>query len=83
MGISGRGGLEAICLHCAGGIDQGEEGEDDVFGERRPSIAKTCEARVDERQSVPIGDGVSLLRRCKARGGSKDSVNPSLVLASP
>ncbi len=35
-------GLEAIRLHDAGRVDEGENHEDDVLGERTPGRAKAC-----------------------------------------
>jgi hypothetical protein len=40
-------GSEAIRLHRASGIGQCEDGEDNVLGERRPSLATTIEARIN------------------------------------
>jgi hypothetical protein len=45
-GISRRG-LEAIRLHDAGRVDEGEDGEDDVPGEGGPGRAKACEPGVN------------------------------------
>jgi hypothetical protein len=38
--------LEAIRLHDAGRVDEGEDREDDVLGERTPGRAKAFEAGV-------------------------------------
>jgi hypothetical protein len=50
-GISGRG-LEAIRIHCAGRVDEGKDGEDDVLGERSPGRAKAFETGVSRCQIV-------------------------------
>jgi hypothetical protein len=54
----------AVCLHYAGRVDEGEDGEDDVLGERSPSGTKACELGVNRCQIMPTGAGVALLRRC-------------------
>jgi hypothetical protein len=56
--------LEAVCLHCAGRVDEGEDGELDVLGERSPGRAKAWESGVNRCQIVQIGAWVALLRRC-------------------
>jgi hypothetical protein len=56
--------LEATRLHEASRLDEGEDGEDDVLGERCPSRTKALEACVNRRQIVRIGARVALLRRC-------------------
>src|SRR5262249_37959974 len=60
-----RRGLEAIRLHYAARVDQGE---DDVPGERTPGRAKALQACVNRRQIVQIGARVALLRRCQRKG---------------
>jgi hypothetical protein len=65
--ILGRG-LEAVRLHYAGRVDQGENGEDDVLGERSPGCAKACEASVNRCHFVQIRAWVALLRRCWREG---------------
>ena len=47
-----------------------------MLGERRPGLAKTCEARVNRCQVVSIGAGVTLLRRCRGKPR-----NPWVVVA--
>lgn len=61
-GVSRRG-FEAIRLHYARRVDEGEDGEDDVLEERSPSGAKACEPGVNRCPFVPIGAGVAVLRR--------------------
>jgi hypothetical protein len=53
-GFSGRGS-EATRLHFARRVDESEDGEDDVFGERSPGRTKAHEACVNRRQIVQIG----------------------------
>jgi hypothetical protein len=65
--VSGRG-LEAIRLHYVGRVDECEDGQDDVLGERSPGRAKACEAGVNRCQIVAIGAWVALLRRCQREG---------------
>ena len=65
--ISGRG-LEADRLPYAGRVDQGEDGEDDVLGERSPDPANALESGVNRWQIVQIGARVALLRRCQRDG---------------
>jgi hypothetical protein len=60
--------LEAIRLHDAGRVDEGEDREDDVLGERTPGRADAFESGVNRRQIVQIGAGVALLRRCEREG---------------
>ena len=60
--------MEAICLHYAGRVDEREDGEDDVLGERSPGGAKACEPWVNRCQVVQIGAWVALLRRCWLEG---------------
>jgi hypothetical protein len=60
--------LAAIRLNCAGRVDEGKDGEDDVLGERSPGGAKACESGVNRWQIVQIGDRVALLRRCQRQG---------------
>jgi hypothetical protein len=62
-GFSGRG-LEAIRLHYASGVDEGEDGEHDVLRERTPGRTNECEPGVNRRQIVRIGARAALLRRC-------------------
>ena len=57
--------MEAFRLHDAARVDEREDCEDDVFGERSPGRANACEPRVNRCQIVPIGAGVALLRRCQ------------------
>ena len=45
IGVSGRG-LEVFRLHCAGRVDEGDDGQDDVLGERTPGRTKTFEPGV-------------------------------------
>ena len=59
-----RVGQSAIRFHYAGGLDNSENGEDDVLEERRPGFAKACKPGVNWRQLLPIGAGAALLRRC-------------------
>jgi hypothetical protein len=56
--------LEAFRLHYAGRVDEREDGEDDVLGERAPARAKAREPGVNRCQIVQIGACVALLRRC-------------------
>jgi hypothetical protein len=63
--ISERG-LEAIRFKCAGRVDERENGEDDVLGERTPSRANAFEPGVNRCQIVQLGAWVALLRRCQA-----------------
>jgi hypothetical protein len=53
--------LEAIRLHDAGRVD---EGEDDVLGKQSPSRTEACEAGVKRCAIVKIDAWVALLRRC-------------------
>jgi hypothetical protein len=53
--------LEAI----AGRVEESDDGEDDVLGERSPGRTKACEAGVNGCQIVQIDAGVALLRRCQ------------------
>jgi hypothetical protein len=50
-GVSGRW-LEAIRLHTAARVDQGEDGEDDVLGERSPGCTQAFETGVNRCQIV-------------------------------
>ena len=47
--LSGRG-LEAFRLHDAARVDEREDCEDDVFGERSPGRANACESGVNRCQ---------------------------------
>jgi hypothetical protein len=44
--------MESFGLHYAGRVDEGEDGEDDVLGERSPSRAKMFEPGVNRCQIV-------------------------------
>ena len=44
--------MEAIRLHCAGRVDEGKDGEDNVLGKRSPGGAKACESGVNRCQIV-------------------------------
>jgi hypothetical protein len=57
--------LEAIWLHYTARVDERDDGEDDVLGERTPGRAKAFEARVSRCQIAKIGAQVALLRRCR------------------
>ena len=66
-GFSERG-LEANRLHCACRVDEGEDGENDVLGERTPGRTKGCEAGYPgsgstRRQSPPLDRPEVELRR--------------------
>jgi hypothetical protein len=54
--------------HYVGRVDECEDGEDDVLGERSPRRARAFEAGVNRRQIVQIGAQVALLRRCQREG---------------
>jgi hypothetical protein len=57
--------MEAAHLHYAGRVGEGEDGVDDVLGERNPGHAKAGEAGVNRRKIMQIGARVALLRRCQ------------------
>lgn len=60
--------MEAVYLHYVGRVDEGEDNEYDVLGERSPGRAKACGAGVNGCQIVQIGAWVALLRRCQREG---------------
>ena len=66
IGLSGRG-LEATRLHSAGRVDEGEDGEDDVLGERGPSLNKVGESGVNQSHPLTISPNGALPCRCTPR----------------
>ena len=63
--------METICLHYADRADKGEDGEDDVLGERSPGRAKSCEPGVNRCQFMQIGARDALLRRSHGEGRNR------------
>ena len=59
--------MEAICLHYTGGIDQGDNRQDDVLGERGPSLYEAGKPRVSQSHPLTISPTGALPFCCTTR----------------